>query len=179
MNYCGKCGTKLKQNAIICEICGNLFDINNVYDLEFLNNFSEKIKKKKQVITIIVITIAFLINIFSLIYLIESFPLLFIVSICSCIFIINRFIYHDITQYDLLYKKIIVYDIMKKKYKDVTYKPMEGFSKERIDALNMLQTGSIYKSSDYVRGIYKNISFECADLLIQDEHTDSDGNRYI
>ena len=76
------------------------------------------------------------------------------------------------------YKKTIILDTFNKKFSDVNYQPDIGIDSNVIAQTQMMRMGDIYSSNDYVRAKYKNISFESADVLIQEEYTDSDGDTH-
>ena len=43
----------------------------------------------------------------------------------------------------------------------------------------MMYMGDIYRSNDHISAKYKGIGIEAADVNIQEQHTDSDGNKYL
>lgn len=98
------------------------------------------------------ILLAVLINFGFAILSVESLTFTILASICGCFLFPDRFLYKEIVQFRLLYKKIIVYSAIKEFYQDVIYKPTEGFPKERIDKLNIINMiNSKYESSDYIK----------------------------
>ncbi len=56
------------------------------------------------------------------------------------------------------------------------YLPDQGFPSAMISNTGLISMGNIYHSEDLITGVYNNVEFRRADLLIQDETRDSDGN---
>lgn len=79
-------------------------------------------------------------------------------------------------EYKEYYKNVFVKNMIKSVIPDAVYEPRQGFEKDRIRATGLMMMGNIYASEDYIRGTYNNVAFERADVVIQDESTDSDGN---
>lgn len=75
-----------------------------------------------------------------------------------------------------LYKDRVVGDAFSKIFEDVVYTPDRGIDRQVIANTQMMYMGDIYRSNDHISAKYKGISLEAADVDIQEQHTDSDGN---
>ncbi|MBQ7136547.1 MAG: DUF3137 domain-containing protein [Bacilli bacterium] len=76
------------------------------------------------------------------------------------------------------YKKVVVLEIFKTIFKNIHFDLDRGIPEEIISNTGMMDTGDIYHSNDYICAKYKNVSFEFSDVEIEEEHTDSDGDRH-
>lgn len=201
MNYCNKCGKKIKNEKYVCKKCDNFIDNSITYDITFLNDYREKILRKRKIVIYISILICIIINLFFLLVSWESLTFTILASAISCCFMPSIFTNKDIMEFRLLYKKVIVQNIIMECYDNAIYKPTIGLPKERLDKINMLNiggtfnnkksvdnetyqykdtfTGIQYSSSDYIKASYKNIIFEQADVSITKEVSDSDGGTRI
>ncbi len=74
------------------------------------------------------------------------------------------------------YKTKLFLQIFKQKFQDVTYFPDKGIDEDIIYDTGMMKEGDNYYSNDYIKAKYKDIEFETADVLIQDEYVDINGN---
>ena len=59
---------------------------------------------------------------------------------------------------------------------DVRFEGDRGISRDLIRMTNSMSTGDIFSSSNYVKGVYKDIKVEMSDVHIQTESTDSEGH---
>lgn len=82
----------------------------------------------------------------------------------------------DRLKYTNAYKAYFVESSLRNTFTDLNYLPDSGFSRTVLSNTGMMRTGDIFHSNDYVSGKYKDVNFSQADVHIQDEHTDSDGN---
>jgi len=71
------------------------------------------------------------------------------------------------SKYVAEYKKEIVEGTLKEIFTDVIFNPKAGLSKDVISNTEMIMMGNTYSSDDYISGKYNGISFEQADVLIQ------------
>lgn len=78
--------------------------------------------------------------------------------------------------YRSAYKDYFVRASLEKTFTHLTYTPNSGIPHDVIAATHMIQMGNRYRSNDLTFGKYKDIAFSQADVLIQHETTDSDGN---
>lgn len=80
--------------------------------------------------------------------------------------------------FSLAYKQMFVLKSLEAVFTDLVYEPEKGISYSVIRDTGMMYMGDRYTSNDYVKGKYKNINVEQADVHIEEEHetTDSDGN---
>ncbi len=78
--------------------------------------------------------------------------------------------------YHRAYKGYFVYNSLNSVFSKLTYEREEGISAETLKSTGMINTGDRYSSNDFVHGEYKDVAFTQADVCIEEEHTDSDGN---
>ena len=76
------------------------------------------------------------------------------------------------------YKQNIVVATLNQIFSDVHFDLERGIPEQVIRDTDMMMMGNIYSSNDYFYGKYKDILFECSDVLIQQETTDSDGDTH-
>ena len=81
-------------------------------------------------------------------------------------------------EFKLAYKNTFVLQSLKSVFDDLEYNPERGFDYNVIKNTGMMYMGDRYSSNDYVKGKYKNINVEQADVHIEEQvtTTDSDGN---
>lgn len=79
-------------------------------------------------------------------------------------------------EYKKAYKAHFVDEALRKTITDYTYMHESGISSQYLSSC-MINTGDRYNTNDYVTGIYKDAKFAQADVHIQEEHRDSDGDR--
>lgn len=82
----------------------------------------------------------------------------------------------DTKKFKKIYKKNIVIETFNSMFKDVSFDLEHGIPRSVLQNTNMISTGDVYSSNDYVKARFKNINFELSDVHIQDEYTDSDGH---
>lgn len=99
-------------------------------------------------------------------------PFLFFITIFLLIIVPIR----KRKKFILAFKDTFVKSSLEKVYTDLEYKPEEGISRDVIASTGMMYMGDIYHSDDYIKGRYKNILVEQADVHIEEESTDSDGD---
>ncbi len=79
------------------------------------------------------------------------------------------------------FKMNVVHSIMKSVLgNDTIFEFNKGIPKSTIDDTGMMDTGDsfLYNSNDYCKGSYQGVKFEFSDVLIQEEHTDSEGDSH-
>lgn len=81
------------------------------------------------------------------------------------------------------YKSVIVSDGIKEAFAKMNVENLSidydiGIPIETIKESKMMQIGNHYESSDLYSGTYKDVDFECSDVLIQEISSDSDGGTY-
>ena len=79
-------------------------------------------------------------------------------------------------EYRKLYKDRVVGHAFSQIFENVVYTPDIGIDRKVIADTQMMHMGDIYKSNDHISAKYKGIGIEAADVNIQEEHRDSDGN---
>ena len=78
--------------------------------------------------------------------------------------------------YYRMYKSYFVSQQLAKFFTDLEYDHEQGLDSSILAATGMIHTGDRYYSNDLTHGKYNNIGFTQADVTVQDEHTDSDGD---
>lgn len=78
--------------------------------------------------------------------------------------------------YKEYFKDTFVRSLLQNMIPGSDYEPKNGFPREFIRGTGLMLMGSIYNSEDYIKGTYNGVAFERADVVIEDESTDSDGN---
>lgn len=74
------------------------------------------------------------------------------------------------------YKHYFVRKSLETVFTDLFYSPNQGIPRSVISNTEMMNTGDIFSSNDYIQGKYKGILFRQSDVDIQEESTDSEGN---
>lgn len=141
----------------------------NKDDLELLR---KKAVKKITIGTVITIIVSLIVLIVS-----HNFELLPYSLIIGAV-ITTIVSYKDVSLFKETYKKSIILEIFKTLFTNVRYMPENGISRSVLDSTNMIDTGDNFYSDDYVSAKYKNVSFEFSDVEIEEEYTDSDGDKH-
>jgi hypothetical protein len=92
----------------------------------------------------------------------------FILLVCAFVFIGLKMKVDNETK--VVYKKEVVEKILNRNFQDVCYDWNNGFTKEDIKKMYLLDTGSILYSEDHLAAKYKGIGFEQADLTIYKDY---------
>lgn len=151
----------------------------NITSIEELEKLRKKICLKKLLIFCLLIIIYLIIVPNNDDKLIIEKIAISIAIIGPCYIFSNLFfVSKNIRYYKNNFKKIITSKVFNEIFDDVKFDFENGFSQEVIYETEMLRTGDRFISNDYISASYKNIHFETSDVLIQDEHTDSDGHDY-
>ncbi len=140
-------------------------------DLDRLEELRKKIIKK----TVIGIIIAVLAGIL-LIYITEGQLGIIMVAFIIGTILTAILTSKDRTEFNKIYKRIVVLSSFQKMFTDIDYKPENGIAYEIIASTQMMNMGDRYHSNDYIKAKYKNINFESADVHIEEEHTDDEGH---
>lgn len=133
---------------------------------------------KKTIISFIVITILLIIIVIcnntvnGAENITEFFVLVIVLGVLTTRLITSK----DKKEFKKIYKKDITLETFKNIFTDIEYKPNSGLSKSVISGTEMMNTGDRYFSNDYISAKYKGINFECADVEIQEEYRDKDGD---
>ena len=153
-------------------------------DIEELKSLQEKIIRKDKrytVLGMIIITILIVISLLffisaklELIFLAQLLLFEFIMSVAMLVFIKTAANGKDIQRFKEEFKNTFVLNTLKRFFGNIEYKFEEGFSKQYIKNLGMLDTGDIFSSNDYIHGYYKNIDFEQSDISVKEKHTEVD-----
>ena len=117
----------------------------------------------------------FLINNSSSIYLLGVFCFLTWTTIFALVFILFS-VKNQRTDYHKAYKGYFVHQSLAKTFTNLVYVREQGINAEYLRATGMVNTGDRYSTNDYVHGEYKDVAFTQADVHIEIEDTDSDGN---
>lgn len=87
----------------------------------------------------------------------------------------NRAIHRN---YRRAYKAYFVEQNLKKTFTDLNYNHEAGLSSTLLSLTGMINTGDRYSSNDFTSGKYKDVAFSQADVHIETEYTDSDGDTH-
>ena len=94
-------------------------------------------------------------------------------------YILNFFLYRtERTDYRKAYKGYFVERNMKKVFTDLRYDHDSGMPSLVLASTGMIRTGDRFYSNDFTDAKYHDVSFSQADVTIQEEQTDSDGDSY-
>jgi hypothetical protein len=97
---------------------------------------------------------------------------LFLVGVVFLVFVRSK----READYKEYFKDTVVRSMLQSRIPGSEYEPKNGLPKEFIRSTGLMLMGSIYNSEDYIKGTYNGVAFERADVVIEDESTDSDGN---
>lgn len=99
--------------------------------------------------------------------------------VVSTYFVFNYFLYkNERINYRKAYKGYFVEQNMKRIFTDLKYDHELGIPITVPASTGMIRTGDRFYSNDFTAGKYHNVGFSQADVTIQEEHTDSDGDTY-
>lgn len=84
-------------------------------------------------------------------------------ALCLYVFLADR----QKKKYAVNFKKLLVEEALCKVFTDVVFQPEVGLDSQVIKNTEMMNMGNRYFSDDYIRGKYKGIPFEQADVQIQ------------
>lgn len=127
-----------------------------------------------------------LLNIFSnfshsLFPLIMALPIIFfliIFTVVIYVIIVNISTAKELEQYKKAYKGYFVSQQMTNTFSDIKYNHDAGLDKQELERTGMIDTGDRYRSNDLTIGSYKDVNFSQADVYVEEEHTDSDGDKH-
>ena len=146
-------------------------------------NLSKRVRRTCFLVCLIPFGIFALINILSShgrFYFFSFFPIIFLFIFSFVIsLIISAFITRKPREkYENAYKDYFVLTSLKTIFGDVTYTPRVGLAPEVLRNTGMMSTGDRYHSNDLVVAKYKDVEFNQADVHIETEHKDSDGDTH-
>lgn len=84
----------------------------------------------------------------------------------------------EAAEYKKTYKAYFVEQNLAKTFTNLQYQHEAGLDKQVLAATQMINTGDRYSSNDLTMGKYKNVNFTQADVHIEEEYTDSDGDTH-
>ena len=158
------------------------------------NDKRKKVKKKATTIVLciylplLLIAIIFgyrlVMSLFSNFSLVALFPVLAIVAFAILIpyviiaAAVSISTSGEIMEYKKAYKGYFVEKELAKTFSDIQYKHNAGLDKEILASTGMINTGDRYSSNDLTIGKYKDVEFTQADVRIEEEHEDNDGNKH-
>lgn len=125
------------------------------------------------------ITLLFsLINTGGRFFIFSLFPVVFfgIFSLVVSLIVVSFATKKPRERYERAYKEYFVCTSLKTIFKNVEYEPSMGISPDVLRNTGMMYTGDRYLSNDFVKGEYKDVEFSQADVFIEEEHKDSDGD---
>lgn len=88
------------------------------------------------------------------------------------------FVRKRMREYRDFYKRNYVNAMIRSVIPSAQYHPEQGFPSRMINQTGLIMMGNIYKSEDLIEGDHNNVHFRRADLLIEDEYRDSDGDTH-
>lgn len=107
------------------------------------------------------------------------YPLVYGVFIGFVYFIITAMANRSLRkQYHRAYKTYFVEQNLQKIFTNLSYDHELGLSSALLYLTGMINTGDRYSSNDFTSGKYKDVAFSQADVHIETEHTDSDGDTH-
>lgn len=68
--------------------------------------------------------------------------------------------------------------VFQQMFDSVSFNAESGYDKTLMRDTALIDLGNRYSSNDYLQGVYKKVKFSRADVLSQDETTDSDGDTH-
>ncbi|MBP3920728.1 MAG: DUF3137 domain-containing protein [Bacilli bacterium] len=152
--------------------------------IEELKQLQLQIIKKNKICNIIGIIVFLILTIATLMYfqiknipmklMLATSPFVILIYLFTVIYIKSKANGKDIYRFNNEFKNIFVLGSLKKIFKDITYYPNKGFSKDFIQEVGMIDTGDSYSSNDYISGKYKNIAFQRSDVHIKEKHEEKD-----
>lgn len=84
----------------------------------------------------------------------------------------------EAAEYKKTYKAYFVEQNLAKTFTNLQYQHEAGLNKQVLATTQMINTGDRYSSNDLTMGKYKNVNFTQADVHIEEEYTDSDGDTH-
>lgn len=139
-------------------------------------------KIKKQVIITVVIIVVLTILFMSsgsgyMGSLFVLLPIIFFAAMFATIIstLLNRKAYWN---YRHAYKGYFVEQNLKTVFTDLYYSHEMGISSTSLNLTGMINMGDRFSSNDFTKGKYKNVTFCQADVHIETEYTDSDGDTH-
>ncbi len=84
----------------------------------------------------------------------------------------------EAAEYKKAYKAYFVEQNLAKTFTNLQYQHEAGLNKQTLAATQMINTGDRYSSNDLTMGKYKNVNFTQADVHIEEEYKDSDGDTH-
>lgn len=142
----------------------------NKEDLELLRQIAVR-----KIISSVTITIIVSLIIASLL---SNYELLFYLLFAGCLIVTPIVSHKDVTKFKSTYKKNVILELFKSLFNDIKYLPNHGITRSVLNETNMIDTGDNFYSDDYISAKYKNVSFEFSDVKIEEEYTDSDGDKH-
>lgn len=140
----------------------------------YIENLRKKIEKHFFIILGISLTIALIFVFLSSSYTAHTpAALIFFVIINFISFFLLGAItgyFKNYKEYKSKYKKVFVEEPFSQAFDNVKFDLKNGINKDIIAGTDIMSMGNRYYSNDYIRGIYKNVDFERADVKIQN-HT--------
>lgn len=124
----------------------------------------------QKIYSIIIITILFIIAIYYIGFS-EFVFWIYIMALAICLSI-------GVKQYKKDFKNIFVKYALEKSFSEVIYQPEYGISRDEIAETNSIYLGDRFTSNDYINAKLDGLKVELSDIIIEEQHTDSDGHTY-
>lgn len=100
-----------------------------------------------------------------------------VIGLIAAVIYVNIKTNADAKAYKNAYKYFFITSTFEKVFTDLVYRHDVGMPYQTPASTGMIRMGDRYSSNDYTIAKYKGIPFEQADVHIEEEHTDSDGDR--
>lgn len=130
-------------------------------------------------VTAAIVLIAFLITSHTRFSIVTILPAIFMsvfFAFVTSVIIVTLITRKDAIAYKKAYKAYFVEQNLMQTFADLKYDHSAGLDKQILKNTEMINTGDRYSSNDLTTGKYKNVAFTQADVHIETESTDSDGN---
>ena len=136
--------------------------------------------KKQTIITIVIVIVVialFMLSGSGASSIFILFPIVFFIT--TFITIISSFSNRKVfREYRHAYKGYFVEQNLKAIFNDSFYSHEMGLSAAPLNLTGIINTGDRFTSNDFTKGKYKNVTFCQADVHIETEYTDSDGDTH-
>lgn len=120
--------------------------------------------------SIIIITILFIIATYYFGFS-QVFFMVYFMAVAICLSV-------GVKEYKNDFKNIFVKYALEKSFNEVIYKPEYGIAMDEIAETNSIYLGDRYTSNDYINAKLDGLKVELSDIIIEEQHTDSDGHTY-
>ena len=144
----------------------------------------EEKRKKRLVLYYVLIALTFLATVIVAIAMLNGKGGGFTIPIilCSMVFLAMPILLKYMAwtkEYQAIYKNVFAREVIYELIENAVYLPEQGFSKEKVGNMGIIQLSNIFSSEDYLQGSYRGVDFELSDILSRHETNHSRHNRYL